>query len=115
MNKLLKKLKIKAKDLDKIAIENLIFSLNNVETHYITYCDYDTFYCYKCYSRKPENDTEIKEYCKEENLHRSLHDNDYERRIELTYATIEAYDELLKYLTKKDIVIENNQRIKENG
>lgn len=101
-NELLKNKSIKAKDLESIEIENLIFSLNNVEKHYITTYDGMVWYCYKVYEcGLPENDLEIKDYCSRNNLYRSLHDNDYKRRIRLVSGTELAIKNLIEYLNNK--------------
>lgn len=101
VNTLLKIKLIKAIELESINIANLIFSLKNVETHYITICNRTTWYCYKVYKYGlPKNDCEINEYCSYDNLHRSLHDNDYNRRIKLVYGTEDSIDQLINYLER---------------
>ena len=99
INQLLKQKQIKAEKLESIKIPNLIFSLNNVDTHYITTDNRDTWYCYKMYQHGlPKDDSEIVDYCSQLNLHRSLHDNDYKRRVKLICGVESSIDELLKYL-----------------
>lgn len=99
-NGLLKELKIKALQIEDAEIKNIIFSLFNIETHYMTG---DGWYCAKCYKVPPQNEDEVKEYCKDENLFRGLHDNDYKRSIKLVYYTDESIDELIGYLQKLKI------------
>ena len=98
-NELLKIKSIKAIKLKKINITNLIFSLNNVEKHYITPINRTTWYCYKVYDcGLPKTESDIQEYCSCDNLHRSLHDNDYNRRIRLVSGTEDSIDALINYL-----------------
>ena len=100
-NELLRNKSIKAIKLVSINIADLIFSLNNVEKHYVTVNNKTTWYCYKvCECGIPKDDTKIKEYCSRDNLHRSLHDNDYNRRVKLVCGTEESIDKLIKYFNK---------------
>ena len=104
INDLLKILKIKAIQLNKIKIPNLIFSLNNVGIHYITVRNNTIWYCYNVYSYgMPNNEKDIENYCSSENLYRDLHDNDYNRRIKLVTGTEESINELFEYLRNKCI------------
>lgn len=101
-NDLLKNKSIKAIKLEYINIPNLIFSLNNVETHYVTTVKGTTWYCYNVYHNGlPKTEFEIKEYCSNVNLHRSLHDNDYNRRVNLVCGVEESIDELINILKEK--------------
>ena len=101
-NELLKFKSIKAVNVEYINISNLIFSLNNVGTHYITPNNGTTWYCYKVHEcGLPKTESDIKEYCSRENLHRSLHDNDYNRRIRLVQGTEDSIDALINYLKRK--------------
>jgi len=68
---------------------NLIFTLENIETHYIIFCA-DIFYCYKCYEEEPKNEEDIKLFCDYDNLHRNIHSNDLNKRIKLEYGTEKA-------------------------
>ena len=102
VNELLKNKSIKALRLKTINIPNLIFSLHNVEIHYITVNKRTVWYCYKVYeSGLPKNESEIRDYCSESNLYRSLHDNDDNRRITLVSGMEESINKLINYLKEK--------------
>jgi len=112
-NNLMTAMKIKAIKLETINIDNLIFSLNNVDKHYVTTNKLTTWYCANVYRHGlPKNESEIKEYCSRTNLFRSLHDNDYERRVRLVCGTEESIDKLLNYLTDNNTERGKNERIK---
>ena len=99
INQILKNKKIKAIKLENINIANLIFSLRNVDKHYITTNNKTTWYCYEMYEKgSPKNENDIIDYCNIKNLHRSLHDNDYNKRVTLEYGTAESINLLFNYL-----------------
>ena len=81
-----------------------LYKLKLVSSFTIFYCDIfycDIFYCYKCYDEEPKNEEDIKLFCDYDNLHRSIHSNDLNKRIKLEYGTEKAKIELLKYLKGK--------------
>ena len=99
INELLKKYQIKAIKIKSINIQNLIFSINNIGVHYVTTYNKKIWYCYKVYENNlPNNENETINYCSKDNLHISLHDNDYNRRIKLVCGTNSSINMLLKYL-----------------
>lgn len=102
INDILKSRLFKAEQLEYINIDNLIFSLNNIGKHYLTINRGITWYCWKCiHEGLPKNDFEIKEYCSYDNLHKSLHDTDYNRRVRLVCGAEDDINKLLNYIIKQ--------------
>ena len=98
VNQLLNLLNYKAKNLKKANVKNIIFSLKNIENHYVTCNLGDVFYCYKRYNGKPKNDEDVYNFCSCSNLHRSLHDNDNNKRIKIDSFTEESLTSFLLHL-----------------